>query len=82
MMRVLEEDEQRGAALCARRRSVSSDAARRRFRLPDGSERYLVDEALLMRLTEEPGGQLLDPLTTTMVQDQRPMTTWAMRKNG
>jgi SAM-dependent methyltransferase len=56
--------------------------AGRRFRLPDGSERYLVDEALLMRLTEELGGQLLDPLKTTVVQNQRCMTTWVVRRNG
>ncbi|MGA3017952.1 MAG: class I SAM-dependent methyltransferase [Bryobacteraceae bacterium] len=56
--------------------------AGRRFRLPDGSERYLVDEALLIELTEEMGGQLLDPLKTTVVQNQRSMTTWVVRKNG
>ena len=56
--------------------------AGRRFRLPDGSERYLVDEALLIELTEELGGQLLDPLKTTVVQNQRSMTTWVVRKNG
>lgn len=54
----------------------------RRFRLPDGSERYLVDEALLMRLTEELGGRLADPLKTTIVQNQRSMTTWVVRKNA
>ncbi|MGA2713221.1 MAG: hypothetical protein ABSG41_08940 [Bryobacteraceae bacterium] len=52
----------------------------RRFLLPDGSERYLVDEALLLKLAEKPGGQLADPLKTTVVQDQRSMTTWIMRK--
>ena len=55
--------------------------ARRRFQLPDGSERYLVDEALLLKLTEELGGQLDDPLKTTVVQNQRSMTTWIVRKN-
>ena len=54
--------------------------AGRRFRLPDGSDRYLVDEAMLMRLTGELGGALLDPLKTTVVQNQRSMTTWVMRK--
>lgn len=53
----------------------------RRCLLPDGSERYLVDEALLMQLTEQLGGRLLDPLKTTVVQNQRSMTTWVMRKN-
>jgi tellurite methyltransferase len=56
--------------------------AGRRFRLPDGSERYLVDEALLLRLTAELGGQLADPLKTTIVQNQRCMTTWIVRKNA
>ena len=48
--------------------------------LPDGSERYLVDEAMLLRLTEDLGGQLVDPVKTTVVQSQRSMTTWVMRK--
>jgi SAM-dependent methyltransferase len=52
----------------------------RRFLLPDGSERYLVDEALLVDLTRRLGGRLLDPLKTTVVQDQRCMTTWVVGK--
>jgi len=52
----------------------------RRFRLPDGSERYLVDEELLLNLTASLGGELTDPLKTTVVQNQRSMTTWVMRK--
>jgi SAM-dependent methyltransferase len=54
--------------------------AERRFLLPDGSERYLVDEALLMALTKDLGGQLADPLKTTVVQNQRSMTTWVVGK--
>jgi tellurite methyltransferase len=53
----------------------------RRFLLPDGSERYLVDEALLMALTKNLGAKLLDPLKTTVVQNQRSMTTWVLRKD-
>ena len=53
-----------------------------RYLLPDGSERYLVDEMTLMSLTEQLGGKLLDPLKTTVVQNQRSMTTWVVRKNG
>jgi len=56
--------------------------AGRCFLLPDGSERYLVDEALLMALTQELGGQLADPLKTTVVQNQRAMTTWVVRRNA
>lgn len=51
-----------------------------RFRLPDGSERLLVDERTLMTLTAELGGELIDPLKTTVVQDRRCMTTWVMRR--
>jgi len=50
--------------------------------LPDGSERYLVDEKLLVSLTHELGGQMIDPLKTTVVQNQRSMTTWVVRKNA
>jgi SAM-dependent methyltransferase len=52
----------------------------RRCLLPDGSERYVVDEPLLMALTRELGGELLDPLKTTVVQGQRSMTTWVVRR--
>ncbi len=52
----------------------------RRFLLPDGSERYLVDADLLTRLTEELVGRLIDPLKTTVVQNQRSMTTWVLGK--
>jgi hypothetical protein len=55
----------------------------RRFLLPDGSERFLVDEPYLLALTAELGGTLLDPLKTTVVQDRRCMTTWVMgRESG
>ena len=53
-----------------------------RFILPDGSERYLVDAAMLLEWTRTLGGTLLDPLKTTIVQDQRCMTTWVVRKNA
>jgi tellurite methyltransferase len=52
-----------------------------RYFLPDGSQRYLVDEPLLMELTGKLGASLLDPLKTTVVQNQRSMTTWVLRKN-
>ena len=53
----------------------------RRYKSPDGSERYLVDEALLGSLTERLG-ELADPLKTTIVQNQRSMTTWVVRKSA
>ena len=54
----------------------------RRAWLPDGSMRYLVDEAFLMERTASLGGVLLDPLKTSVVQGQRAMTSWVMRKRG
>ena len=51
-----------------------------RYLLPDGTERYLVDEETLMRLTKDLAGSLADPLKTTIVQNQRCMTTWVVRK--
>lgn len=53
----------------------------RRALLPDGSERYLVNEAILATATAELGGQMLDPLKTTNVQNLRCMTTWVLRKD-
>ncbi|MGE5278651.1 MAG: class I SAM-dependent methyltransferase [Acidobacteriota bacterium] len=52
----------------------------RRFALPDGTERFLVDEPYLLARTSELGADLLDPLKTTVVQDRRCMTTWVLRK--
>ena len=52
----------------------------RRYKSPDGAERYLVDEALLGSMAERLGGELADPLKTTVVQNQRSMTTWVLRK--
>jgi SAM-dependent methyltransferase len=47
--------------------------------LPDGSERFLVDEAMLLDRTEQLGAELLDPIKTTIVQGKRSMTTWVLR---
>jgi SAM-dependent methyltransferase len=51
-----------------------------RYLAPDGTERFCVDEALLMSLTTKLGGELVDPIKTTVVQNQRCMTTWILRK--
>jgi len=55
--------------------------AGRRYELPDGSERYLVDEAVLTQAAKDLGGRMIDPLKTTVVQNERAMTTWVLRKN-
>lgn len=51
-----------------------------RVRLPDGSDRFLVDEPTLMAWTARLGGTLADPIKTTNVQNVRCMTTWVMEK--
>ncbi len=50
------------------------------YEIGDGAEWFLVDEAMLLDLTEDLGGVLVDPLKTTIVQDYRCMTTWVLRK--
>jgi tellurite methyltransferase len=57
-------------------------AAGRRVRLPDGSDRFVVDQRMLVESTDRLGGQLLDPIKTTNVQQQRCMTTWCVEKAG
>ena len=52
----------------------------RRYHLPDGTDRFLVDEAMLLALTGELGSELLDPIKTTNVQGKRCMTTWVVAK--
>jgi tellurite methyltransferase len=56
--------------------------AGQRSLLPDGSERFLVDEEMLLALTAELQGTLADPIKTTNVQNLRCMTTWCLFKGG
>jgi tellurite methyltransferase len=51
-----------------------------RYRLPDGSDRFLVDAAAIESWTGRLGGVLIDPIKTTVVHNQRSMTTWVARK--
>ena len=51
-----------------------------RVRLPDGSERFVIDQAMLLAITRALGGRLADPLKTTNVQQQRAMTTWVVER--
>jgi SAM-dependent methyltransferase len=50
------------------------------YRIGDGSEWFLVDEAALLDMTRQMDAVLVDPLKTTVVQDYRCMTTWVVRK--
>ena len=50
----------------------------RRYTLPDGSDRFLVNQTMLLDYTRQLNGQLSDPIKTTNVQNLRCMTTWCM----
>jgi len=51
-----------------------------RYLLPDGSERFLVNQQMLLDYTENLNGQLFEPIKTTNVQNLRCMTTWCLQK--
>jgi SAM-dependent methyltransferase len=48
----------------------------------DGPYSYLITPDQLEQLTADLGGQLLEPIKTTLVHKQRSMTTWVLRKNS
>jgi tellurite methyltransferase len=52
----------------------------RSFHLPDGSDRFLVDEEMLLDRTRALGARLAEPLKTVLVHGQRSMTNWFLRK--
>lgn len=60
--------------------SLVSAIGNGRYLLPDGSERFLVNQELLLRLSKELGGELYEPIKTTNVQNLRCMTTWCLWK--
>jgi len=51
-----------------------------RYLLPDGSQRFLVNEHTLLQYTNE-FGILYEPIKTTNVQNMRCMTTWCVQKS-
>ena len=53
----------------------------RHFLLPDGTERFLVDENLLATEALRLGARRLEPLKTTNVENLRCMTTWVLGKS-
>jgi SAM-dependent methyltransferase len=53
----------------------------RRYQLPDGSDRFLVDDAMLHQVTSALGGEFVEPIKTTIVENMRAMTTWVVRKS-
>jgi tellurite methyltransferase len=52
----------------------------RRYLLPNNTERFLVNEEMLLEITKRLDATLLDPIKTTNVQNLRCMTTWCLQK--
>ncbi|MDQ2937867.1 MAG: class I SAM-dependent methyltransferase [Acidobacteriota bacterium] len=52
----------------------------RRYHLPDGSDRFLVDEEMLQSTTESLGGQWVEPFKTVVVANMRSMSNWCLQK--
>jgi tellurite methyltransferase len=53
----------------------------RRYHLPDGSDRFLVDDPMLLAATASLSGELIEPLKTVVVSNMRSMSTWCLRKS-
>jgi tellurite methyltransferase len=53
----------------------------RRYHLPDGSDRFLVDDRMLLAAADSLGGELVEPLKTVVVRNLRSMSTWCLRKS-
>jgi SAM-dependent methyltransferase len=52
----------------------------RRYHLPDGSDRFLVDYEMLNKTTTALSGEWLEPFKTVVVHDQRSMSNWVLQK--
>ncbi|MCW3107130.1 MAG: SAM-dependent methyltransferase [Segetibacter sp.] len=60
--------------------NLVTDIGNGRFNLPDGSDRFLVNQRMLLDYTKNLHGQLFEPIKTTNVQNVRCMTTWCVQK--
>jgi len=52
----------------------------RRYHLPDGSDRFLVDFDMLDKTTKSLGGEWLEPFKTVVVHNLRSMSNWCLKK--
>lgn len=52
----------------------------RRYHLPDGSDRFLVDELMLRNTTVSLSGEWLEFFKTVVVANMRSMSNWCLRK--
>jgi hypothetical protein len=54
----------------------------RRYHLPTGWDRFLVDEAMLRRVMASLSEEFVEPIKARIVENLRAMTTWVVRKKG
>ncbi|WP_018477512.1 class I SAM-dependent methyltransferase [Pontibacter roseus] len=52
----------------------------RLYRMAHGPVWFLADEELLLKLEQQLGSERLEPLKTVLVEQERAMTTWVLRK--
>ena len=52
-----------------------------RYLMPDGTERFIVDEQMLKDATATIGGRFIEPIKTTNVENLRCMTTWVLARD-
>lgn len=71
-----------GGMLFVRLASPMPRADRQARAHDDGLYTYLTSPEQLEELTARLGGQLLDPIKTTVVHGQRAMSTWVVRKSA
>jgi SAM-dependent methyltransferase len=53
-----------------------------RYLLPDGSERFLLSKALLQKVMSRFGYQLVEPFKTVIIENQRSMSAFVLRKTS
>jgi ubiquinone/menaquinone biosynthesis C-methylase UbiE len=60
--------------------TLVKDLGNGRYLLPDGSQRFLVNQQTLEHYTDLLNAELYEPIKTTNVSNTRCMTTWCIRK--
>lgn len=53
-----------------------------RYMMPDGTERFIVDEQILKDATKGIGGRFIEPIKTTNVENIRCMTSWVLVRDA
>lgn len=63
-------------------KELLAPTANGRYMMPDGTERFVVDEQMLKDATAAIDGRFIEPIKTTNVENLRCMTTWVLAKDA